>query len=155
MSDPQNPKPISAAGNCKNNNNSELKKIQIAAKKKNSLLLHFSREVLIIIIINSAACLPAAAATTSLRTCNFHSAAVITNSVKLVSSSINPRSDVVVVPVKLKKIFPPLQLSAITQRKQNKRMYVNNIASLSPVQQQFLQCTQAAVATPMIKEEHN
>lgn len=34
-------------------------------------------------------------------------------------------------------------------------MYVNNIASLSPVQQQFLQCTQAAVATLMIKEEHN
>ncbi len=37
-------------------------------------------------------------------------------------------------------------------------MYVNNSASLSPVQQQFLQCTQAAAAaaaTPMIKEEHN
>jgi len=35
-------------------------------------------------------------------------------------------------------------------------MYVNNIASLSPVQQHFLQCTQAAAAaTPMIKEEHN
>jgi len=69
----QNPKPISAAGNCNNNNNSELKKIQIAAKKKNSLLLHFSRKVLIIISSSSsaAACLPAAAIT-SLRTCNFH-----------------------------------------------------------------------------------
>jgi hypothetical protein len=151
MSDPQNPKPISAAGNCKNNNNSELKKIQIAAKKKNSLLLHFSREVLIIIIINSAA----AAATTSLRTCNFHWAAVFTNSLKLVSSSINPRSDVVAVPGKLKQIFPSLKLSATTQTKQTKRMYVNNIASLSLVQQQFLQCTPAAAATPMIKEEHN
>ncbi len=153
----QNPKPISAAGNCNNNNNSELKKIQIAAKKKNSLLLHFSRKALIIISSSSsAACLPAAAIT-SLRTCNFHWAAVITNSVKLVSSSINPRSDVVVVPGKLKQIFPSLQLSATTQRKQNKRMYVNNSASLSPVQQQFLQCTQAAAAaaTPMIKEEHN
>jgi hypothetical protein len=155
----QNPKPISAAGSCNNNNNnSELKKIQIAAKKKNSLLLHFSRKVLIIISSSSssAACLPAAAIT-SLRTCNFHWAAVITNSVKLVSSSINPRSDVVVVPGKLEQIFPSLQLSATTQRKQNKRMYVNNSASLSPVQQQFLQCTQAAAAaaTPMIKEEHN
>jgi uncharacterized membrane protein YukC len=89
-------------------------------------------------------------------TCNFHWATVITNSVKFVSSSINPRSDVVVVPGKLKQIFPSLQLSATTQRKQNKRMYVNNIASLSPVQQQFLQCTQAAAAaTPMMKEEHN
>jgi hypothetical protein len=58
----------------------------------------------------------------------------------------------------LKQIFPSLQLSATTQRKQNKTMYVNNSASLSPVQQQFLQCTQAAAAaaaTPMIKEEHN